>query len=176
MKTHIFGTATLALTLVACSGDAGDEAADGPRALELTPGAWAANADQASYADEDGNLVATFRCDADTAEIVLEMEGGFVEGARPAMLLRAGDFMHGVDPVEVRNGAEGPVRIAPMPIAGPLANTIIAFPAPLTIEADGTETVMVQTDAVLQGYFEECAVAAGGGAAPDGGDVAADDA
>lgn len=162
MTKHIWGAAALAIGLAACAGDAGDDTPGEPRALELTPGAWAANAEQASYADDDGNLLATFRCDAQTAEIILEMEGGFADGARPAMLVRAGDFMHGVDPVEVRNGENGPVRVAPMPISGPLSNTIIAFPAPLTIEADGAEPIMVQTDAVLQGYFEQCAAAAGG--------------
>jgi len=44
-----------------------------PNPAPLTPGAWAANEDRASYADEEGNLLATFRCDPETAEIVLEM-------------------------------------------------------------------------------------------------------
>ncbi|WP_299321377.1 hypothetical protein [Parasphingopyxis sp.] len=166
MTKKFFSVAALAVALAACSGDAGEDTGE-PRALELTPGAWAANADQASYADEDGNLLATFRCDPEAAEIVLEMEGGFAEGARPAMLMRAGDFMHGVDPVEVRSGANGPVRIAPMPITGPISATIIEFPAPLTIEADGAEPLMVETDAVLQDYFAQCATAAGGEAPAD---------
>ena len=168
MPKHSILAATLALALGACSDGAQDGTADEPRALELTPGAWTADAHRASYADEEGALVATFRCDMETAEIVLEMQGGFAEGARPAMLLRAGDFMHGVDPASVRNGADGLVRIAPMPATGPLSNAIISFPVPLTIEADGAEPVMIETDAVLQGYFENCAAAANRAAMADG--------
>ncbi|QLC25846.1 hypothetical protein HFP57_12985 [Parasphingopyxis algicola] len=159
----------LFLALTACAGEAGDGSTAEPAALALTPGAWAADDERASYADEDGALLASFRCDAETAELVLEMPGGVPDGGRPAMLLRAGDFMHGVDPVEIRTGADGPVRLARLPVAGPLAGTIRGFPAPLTVESDGGEPVMIQTDAVLQEFFEQCAAAAGGSAPINGG-------
>lgn len=150
------------LLLAACSGAAGDGNPAEPAALTLTPGAWAADGERASYADEDGTLLASFRCDAETAELVLEMPGGFADGARPAMLLRAGDIMHGVDPVEVRAGADGPVRLARLPVGGPLTDAIRGFPVPLAIESDGGEPMMIETDAALQGYFARCAAAAGG--------------
>ncbi|MEM8697284.1 MAG: hypothetical protein AAGE05_14780 [Pseudomonadota bacterium] len=165
MRLATYAMGALAFALAACSGGEDDSSGE-PGALALTPGAWAANADQASYADEDGNLLATFRCDTETVEIVLEMPGGFAEGARPAMLVRAGDFMHGIDPVEVRNGPDGPVRFAPIPVVAPIARAVRDFPVPLTIEADGAEPVMVQTDAVLQEYFEQCAAASATNVAP----------
>lgn len=151
----------MALALGACSGAGEEEGGGEPAALMLTPGAWAANDEQASYADDDGNLLASFRCDAETAELVLEMPGDFAEGARQAMALRAGDFMHGVDPVERGGTAEAPLRIARLPVGGPLTGAIRSFPVPLTIEAEGAEPVMVETDTVLQGYFESCAEASG---------------
>lgn len=146
------------LALAGCGG--ADETVAEPDALTLTPGEWAANDERASYADEDGNLMATFRCDAEVGEVVLEMTGGFAEDTRPAMLVRAGDFMHGVDPVEVRQGEDGPVRLAPIPLTGPLVGTIREFPAPLTIESEGAEPIMIETDEVLQRYFESCAAEA----------------
>lgn len=166
----VFG---LVIALGACSGAGEQEESGEPAALTLTPGAWAANDDRAGYADEEGNLLASFLCDAETAELILEMPGGFAEGARAAMMMRAGDFMHGIDPVEVRSTADGPVRIARVPVGGPLMGAIRAFPVPLTIEADGGEPVMVETDAVLQGYFESCAEAsaASGSAANRAADI-----
>ncbi|RED16894.1 hypothetical protein [Parasphingopyxis lamellibrachiae] len=152
-----------AAALGACSG-AGDEAGSGePDALTLTPGAWTASAEQASYADDGGVLLASFHCDAETAELVLEMPGGFADGARPAILMRAGDFMHGVDPVEMRGTAEGTVRLARAPVGGPLMGAVRAFPVPLTIEADGAPPVMIETDSVLQEFFESCAAASSTG-------------
>lgn len=159
----VFG---LAAALGACSA-AGDEETGEPAALTLTPGAWAASAERASYADDGGVLLASFRCDAETAELVLEMPGGFADGARPAILMRAGDFMHGVDPVEIRSSADGTVRFARAPVGGPLMGAIRAFPVPLTIEADGAPPVMIETDSVLQGFFESCAAASGAGSSAE---------
>lgn len=153
----------LAAALGGCSGAGDEEGGAEPAALTLTPGAWAADAERASYADSEGALLASFRCDAETAELVLEMPGGFADGARPAILMRAGDFMHGVDPVETGSTPEGPVRLARAPVGGPLMGAVRAFPVPLTIEADGAPPVMIETDAVLQGFFESCAAAAGAG-------------
>ncbi len=165
MTMKIWTVLGLAIALGACSGAGEEDSSSGePAALTLTPGAWAANDEQASYADDEGNLLASFRCDAETAELVLEMPGSFAEGARPAMALRAGDFMHGVDPVQMGGTAEAPLRIARLPVGGPLTGAIRSFPVPLTIEAEGAEPVMLETDTVLQGYFESCAEASGSAA------------
>ena len=86
----------------------------------------------------------------------------------PAMLIRAGDFMHGVEPVEVRASDAGPVRIAPMPIDGPISQAIIDLPVPLTIETDGAEPLMIEGDAVLQGFVALCAEATESGGAEPG--------
>lgn len=159
MKMRLLGMALLVAGLAACSGSE-DEAAE-PGALALTPGAWAANESQASFADDNGTLLATFRCNSDTQELVLEIPGGFAEGARAAMVMRAGDFMHGIDPVEVRGSGDSAMRIAPMPVAGPVSQAIVGFPVPLTIESDGSEPLMIETDAVLQDYIGQCAGSAG---------------
>ena len=158
----------VATLLAACGGEAGDADLAEPGTLTLTPGAWAANDSEAGYAIEDGQRLATLRCDPVTQELILEMPGGFADGARAAMLIRAGDFMHGVDPVEVRTGDAGPVRIAPMPINGPISQTIIDFPVPLTIETDGAEPLLIEGDAVLQGFVAQCAEATESGGAEPG--------
>jgi hypothetical protein len=156
MTLRNWSAAALVLALAACNGGAGDTVTE-PAELELTPGNWAANDEQASYADEEGNLLATFRCDTATAELILEVPGGFPEGAQPAMLLRAGDFMHGVDPVEIRADAAGPVKVARLPSGGPVSRTLITTSAALTIETESAPAVMLSNDTVLQGFLERCA-------------------
>ncbi|MBC2776476.1 hypothetical protein [Parasphingopyxis marina] len=155
MTKRIWSALPLALALVACGG--GEEAVTEPAALELTPGSWAANDEQASFADLEGNLLATFRCDTASAELILEAPGDFPDGARPAMLLRAGDFMHGVDPVEVRGDASGPIKVARLPSGGPISRTLMTTNAPMTIETESAPAVMLENGEALQGFLERCA-------------------
>lgn len=150
--------AASAFAFAACSAGDSETTAE-PAPLELTPGAWAANDDQASFADESGTVLATMRCDAETAELLLELPGDFAAGARPAMLLRAGSFMHGMDPVEVSEGEGGTVRVGRIPTTGPVVDTLLGTPTPLTIEAEGQDPVMVDVDAQLQAFVGNCAEA-----------------
>ena len=154
------------LALAGCGGGGDEQAVEEPPELQLTPGSWAADAELARFSDEQGNVLASFRCDAETAELMLETEGDFAEGARPAMLVRAGQFRHGIEGVEVRQGEGGPVKVARIPADGPIADTLLAATGPLTVETDGAEPVMLETDATLQGFVENCRTAseaAGGG-------------
>lgn len=159
MTMRVHGAAmALVLALTACSGggETTGDAVEEPAPLELTPGSWAANDEQAAFADEDGNRLATFRCDAETGELMLETDGDFAEGARRAMLVRVGNFMHGIDPVEVRDEGDGPVKVARLPASGPITTALMGEPSPMTIETDGGEPVMLETDEALQGFVERC--------------------
>jgi hypothetical protein len=155
MTMRIWRALPLALALAACGG--GEETSADPAALELTPGSWAANEGQASFADVEGNLLATFRCDAATTELILETPGDFADGARPAMLLRAGDFMHGIDPVEVRGDASGPMKVARLPSGGPISRILMTTNASMTIETEGAPALMLENGEALQGFLERCA-------------------
>lgn len=175
MRTAV--TAFALLALVACGGgeDPSQQATDrGPAPLELTPGSWAANAERASFADESGNVLATMRCDAEAAELMLETPGAFAEGARQAMLVRVGEFMHGIENVEVREDDGGPVKVARLPVAGPLSDSLLAATVPMTIETDGAPAVMLETDEQLQGFIEQCRTEAGTAAPAAEGEPAAE--
>ncbi len=156
MKLRILSVAALSAALAACGGSNDAETASEPAPLELTPGAWAANETQASFADEDGIVLATMRCEAETGELLLELPGDFAEGVPAAMLLRTEGFMHGMDPVEVRETEDGTVRIGRMPTIGPVTDAIMGPPTRLTIEAQGQEPVMVETDERLQAFVAGC--------------------
>ncbi len=162
------GVATLALS--ACGGQPDEqEGGVATPALELTPGSWSANAEQASFADEAGTLLATFRCDAETGELVLETPGDFAEGVRHVMLLRVGNNMHGIDPVEVRGTGADTVKIGRLPNSGGIVDNLLRANVPMTVETEGGAPVMLETGEALRGFVEGCGGAAA--ATADQGDA-----
>ena len=162
MKAIVQGALVASLcALAACGGSdqaertAADDAPAAP--LTLTPGSWAANDERASFADESGVLRASIQCDTETGELLVETPGEFAAGADPSMAVRIGTDIHVIEGVQVEQRAQGPFKIARMPMTGRIAEKMAGSPVEMTLQTQGEETILMRTGPALASFVQSCA-------------------